>query len=426
MSSLIGLNASSGGVGYLRRFPVTLLLLSQFVPFAVIPAYLRHNPHASFVSGLVLTACLSSLAVEATIAPLHRRTQTFDAETPVIAFDVARGARIVAVVALSVIGLGIASGLGSYGVGINRQAIPDIAPLLTPLRPWSLIAVGLFLYAWRVSQISYATTARWIGAIAAAEVAYGLANAIIATAASTLFAITAICIFFKFLRPRSLLVAMLLSVVVWPSVADYRNQQRVQQSGIMSTQSTDLDSRERLRMDVFIGAASRVDAPVDIGQPSLADIAHYGVIPRVLDPQRPQVATGRQFNRMLGGSRASSYTFMLVGNVWVLTGTTGLVVYSAVVALMLSLLLVRGVGPLKMCAIGLALQSLVWMGATYPDNVIGFIQSQLSLAVAWFVIRHTRLARDSTPSVHLGSRRTGLVRAQPAPGAVRSIGTRVS
>jgi hypothetical protein len=379
-----------------RRFPMTLLLLVQFIPFAVIPAYYFNNPAANFVTSLVLTAALAAFLVEALASPVHKRADALikPPETVIHGASLVTGARRVAVIAMVVAAAATSAGVGAYGVGIGAAQASIAAPILAPLRPWTFVAVGLFLYAWKNDLVGKRETLIWLAALCATELAVGLATARMAPAAGALFAIMVACKIFGLVRFRTLVAAILLGVLVWPTLANFRNQQRIAQ-GADSNYARDFDAPQRLRMDLLIGSARNYDVPVDVGQPSIVEtVGRYGLIPRFVDPDRPQIATGRLLSVLVGSTSTSSYTFMLVGNLWMLEGLWGLIIYPALVALLFKFLLLRRASPLSAGILVLAIYYLSWMGATYPDVVIGFVQAVVAALVAYGLIARTRFGHE--------------------------------
>ncbi len=371
----------------------------QFIPFAVVPAILFKNPDAPFVTGIVAVATGSALLVEILLSSLRRAPVT----APIVQGETAngdddgyaRGARRVSIGALAVLALAAATGYGSYGIGIGTEQVSPLQPLLTPLRPWSFIAVGLYLYGWREGKLSRKNAILWIVAIAVGELLLALSQAIIAPGAGALFSISAACVLMGLTRARTLIAAMLIGVLVWPTIADIRNQIRLEQ-GVDAGYARDFEAGERLRMDRLMGLANQFDAPIDIGQPSATDTVRYGLVPRLLDPDRPPLSTGALLNVMMGGTLNSSYTFMLIGNIWIFDGYLGLVAYFVIVALLVAWLYSRRMGPAKSSVLVLAIQYLLWMGGTYPESLIGFFQALVSFCLAWLVFASASFKRGST------------------------------
>lgn len=388
---------------------MSLLLLAQYVPFAIVPAYYAGNERADFIAGLLAVAVASAAVVETIAAPLHRRPAPSGAAGGP---DVITGARRVAAVAIIVALLSTAAGVGSYSAGIGQTAIPSLGPILTPLRPWTYIATGLLLWSWRAGQCTRASALRWLGALASVELLYGIASARMAPSAAALFTIASGAVIFGLLRGRVLIAAGLVGVLAWPTLAIIRNERRTA-AGAAGFHGG-YDAKSRLRMDQLIGTASDYRPGMDVGQPADLDIVRYGLVPRALDPDRPTVATGVLLNELRGGGPFSSYTFMLIGNVWLLGGWIVFVGYWAGVAALIAVLLARReAGPWAAALLVLAVQYLVWMGCTYPDAMIGFLQSLVSLAVAWLLVSHSRRWPRSG-DVH----RPGRARAADPPTAV--------
>ena len=178
---------------------------------------------------------------------------------------------------------------------------------------------------------------------------------------------------------------MLVGVLAWPALATLRNENRAATGAFEPGRG--YSASDRLRMDLLIGAARPYPAPVEIGQPTGADVLRYGLIPRALDSGRRQISTGRLINQMMGGSPLSSNTFMLIGNVWLLSGPLGLFIYTALTAGVLSIVLMRRTGPYRSALLVLGIHYLAWMGITFPDNLIDLVQSLITVGIAALLVR---------------------------------------
>lgn len=76
---------------------------------------------------------------------------------------------------------------------------------------------------------------------------------------------------------------------------------------------------DRLRYNEQVSRAAQIpELPVEVGQPDLVEIIRYGLVPRILDPDRPNLGTAKKINAYLGGGTTSAYTFLPVTTLYVL------------------------------------------------------------------------------------------------------------
>lgn len=389
----------------MRRFPVTALLLIQYLPFAVFPAVLYDAPDRGFIITMVLAGVAVAVFVEGILSPLRASTVDFEKSLARARPGLYVGARRVAVGGLTSLLLAAATQVGSYAIVVGTSVQSASAPLITPLRPWTLIAAALFLVAWRAGQAPKATVLRWLGALVAAELLFAVYSAIIAPAAAFTLAVAFAAVLVGIFRPRSFLLAIAAGVLLWPLIVDARNEFRTSYGGRSATSASYIqyDAYERLRLDIFLGAAAKFDPIIDVGQPTWTQVLRYGLIPRALDQTRPLLSTGTNLNVAVGGGTTSSYTFTLLGNTYLLSGPLGLAGYLTSLSLLLFALLRRATAFTFAIAV-LVVHQLAWMGSTYPDNVAGFLQTLVSCCLAWLVAVARRPVQARRKSQTTGSR----------------------
>lgn len=368
------------------KFPVTVMLVVQYVPFVIGVGYINGTPETGFIAKIVLIAVGSAFAAECVISPLRksRRQWAVGLATPARPNHwLASGARRVAVVSMATTVLSAAIGLGSYATGIATQERSALEPILSPFRSWPLISIAFLLAAWKAASLNRSQCIRWIGGVSGvatgATLFGGYAPYTFVLVAS--IAVTAIGLF----RFRVTAALLAVCIAAWPLVATVRNDIRLDAGAYQY--SGQYDAGRRLRMDLLMAPASHLDVPVDVGQATFEETVRYGVLPRFLDPGRPTVATGRLLNQFFGGSSVSSYSLLTVGNVWLLTGAFGLTAFHVLVVVYLALLLSGKPGPAQLAAALLAAQDFVLMTSTYPDVVSGHIQALISLGAATLLAR---------------------------------------
>ena len=122
----------------------------------------------------------------------------------------------------------------------------------------------------------------------------------------------------------------------------------------------------------------------------------YGLIPRVLDPDRPALATGTDINVYIGGTSDSAYTFLPLGTIYFLDAKSGIVFYYAGWALVGTALLRfgSGPGPARMIVFGLLMAGPLGWFSTYPDSMVGLLQGTVSITpIVWLVARSAKVGR---------------------------------
>jgi hypothetical protein len=317
------------------------------------------------------------------------------------------GARRVAVVTIGAALLSATVGLDSYATGIAAQERSVFEPLLSPFRAWPVISVALLLAAWKAGDLTRRRCIGWLAAVALVTAATQLIGGYAPYAFILIVAVAIVAS--GFLRLRLVVLLLAASLFAWPTVAGLRNEVRLNAGAQQYV--AEYDAGARLRMDRLMAPLAYLDVPVDLGQPSLAQMVRYGLVPRFLDRDRPTVASGRLINVAVGGSDTSSYSLLTIGNVWFFAGPRGLVAFQALLAVYLALLLAGRPGPFRLAVALLAVQDFALMTNTYPDTVASHIQSLVSLVGAVLVAR-------------VSLRRPGPGQRRSAPARLRANGER--
>jgi hypothetical protein len=230
----------------------------------------------------------------------------------------------------------------------------------------------------------------WLLAGAAVAVAFvnSLLSQILFSAFTVALAITVGIVLCRLIRLRWVVVLALGAALLWPVLHDIRNEGRVAYAPTQFiAQPTANNAAERLRLDKNFALAANFDPPSNLGEPSLAQMVRYGLIPRALDPDpnRATVSTGQLLNAALGGSPNSSFSFTVLGNVEVLAGTFGMLLYMMVVTSAMAFAVRRrGVAGLVFAC--LLVQHCLWIESTYPDGIGALIQGLTSGAVAFIFL----------------------------------------
>ncbi|MFJ8689937.1 hypothetical protein [Micromonospora wenchangensis] len=379
--------------GLLRCYPVTFLLLAPYALLILPMAVFYGNPQTGFIVTLLGLALLGSVTVE-TVGLLFGRPdrrwrqgmRQATARYPYL-YPVAR---LVTLTSIAADLLGAYLGRGSIVAQIYGE-LPDtpMAALTKLFSGWGALGFALLVASHLGGRLSRPKLYGWLGALVATQVVVTLLTAITAPLLAFVFFAVAAGVVCGVFRLRYLMLGTVVLVLLWPSMFEYRN-------GIREDQGIAVDSAvtasDRLRLDRQLTAAAGIEVPVDLGQPGLADHLRYGLVPRILDPDRPALSTGQQINQFLGGGPTSASNFLLLGNIWFFDGPVGVVAVHAFWAGFVALLLRwRGrPGPARLSLFCLVCSDVLLWSGTYPDSTIGFLQHVVSAMTVFFLLWLTR------------------------------------
>lgn len=368
-------------MAFFRRFPVAVLLALEYLPLALVPALVRSTPALGLMVAVTAVALLSALTVEGLLSPLGMlggRHRELPFKT------------VVTIAVIGVIAGWMAALLGasSYETQIGTGSRSPLAALFTPFQAWALIGSILLLYMGGRRLIARRTTLIIVGAIVGAELVRGVYLAILGPTVTFAFVVGLVALLVRLLPVRWLLVGLALIVLIWPAVYTVRNNRRVA-SGVAVAQLTGGRANDRLFLDRSFAQIRLFSPPADLyGAPTLVELVRFGLLPRFLDPGRASLNTSSLLSVAVGGPPTSSATTTVVGNVYVIGGWGVLVLYVAVLAFMMAVVM-RWRGPWSLVMVGLLAQNFVWIGSAYPDSIASFVQSLLMLAALAFVLRRT-------------------------------------
>ena len=383
----------------LRRAPVTTQLVFPYALLIVPQAVLNANPHLDFIIGVFGLGLVGALAVEIFARP-RRWAPNLESSFRHLANygGVLRLTAILACVVGQVSAVSAASlGAGTVAaqLGISRTA-PPLASALSIFSTWTYSGAALMVGAFLAGQVSKRSLHIWFLAILALEAYRASITTITASLVSLAIYLVVLAIFAGTLKWYHCAIVVVLVLLVWPTVYDLRNEFR-RDSGVKV--STSVDAYQRLRYDEQITRAAAIpNVPIEIGQPNAEDIFRYGLVPRVLDPDRPNLSTGSKINAFLGGSASSSFTFLPLTTLYVLEGATRTIAFYAVLAVVLLLTLRGGtfLTPTRLVIFGLISSGPLDWFAGYPDSTIGALQGMVA-AVPLLLLLHAFRGRPSNP-----------------------------
>ncbi|TDB79765.1 hypothetical protein [Micromonospora sp. KC721] len=375
-----------------RHYPVTVVVLAPYALLIVPLAVLHANPDTGFVLRLLGAALLGTVAVETAALALRRRRWRPGVGAVNASYrHVYLAARIVAVVGVLASITGAQAGHGTIFTQLTADVAASPVTRVTSLAAgWSYLAFALLLASYLGGHAPRRRVLCWVGFLVAGQIVTVTATGITSPAfgyLSFLAAAGAVC---GLLRAREVVVVGVVLLVAWPTLFTLRNELRVE--GGVSV-AADVTASDRLRLDLQLAEVAQHDAPVDVGQPGITDFARYGLVPRMLDPDRPPLSTGALINQYLGGSATSAYSFLALGNVYFIEGWSGVPLYYAGWAAVAVLLLrARGTpGPVRLTLFCFVLAGPLLWSSSHPDSMIGFLQHTVSALPVLLLLRRTRV-----------------------------------
>jgi hypothetical protein len=392
---------------WVLRFPVSFIVGLEYLSFVLIPAVSRPGPPNAFVVTITLVGLGAILATELLIAPFSRLGVGRSRRVPTRAAEGLLLIGLVAFAASSVLGY------SSYATQVSAGQFGKLASLFSPFTSWALIGGVLLIYCAHQGDISRRQLLVRLGLAVAFHLTISIFVAAI-TAPSFLFAssLGVGLVMSRFVRPRWLVVGLLVATLTWPLIWAMRNGTRLD-SGLSRAQVAGETAQDSLQFDSPLALAQHVELP-EGSIPSALDVLRFGLVPRMIDPGRGYLSTGQVFNRVVGGSERSALSFTLFGDLYVVGSWTLLVVYLVVVSALTGMLFRRR-GPFSLVAGVLAVNSLMSLGPTFPDSSAAFLQSLSSLAGAVFFIWLWRVAATSWEPSRAAVRAAGPGR--PVPGS---------
>jgi hypothetical protein len=365
----------------IARAPVTSLLLGQYVALVLIPAIRFDRDSLGFILGVVLTGVLTSGIVEAVLFPLGN----LGGERKRVSLQAA-----IALTAIGLLAIGAASslGAGTYESQVHGRPPNPLSAFFTPFEIWALLGPLIGFYGVREGHVRRFHALGLASASSCFILGLGLYQALLARAMSYFLALALCAVLASVVKPHWIVAGILAVALAWPTLNELRNETRLR-TGVAAEIVQSQTASERLQLNANLALAANIDVPADIGQPGFADVIRRGLVPRVLDPGRPAVSTGTLLNAALGGTTISSFGFTILGNAYVLSGWDGLVLYIALASLGIGIL-VRRRGILAFLLVGVLVRDCLWIEASYPDGVAGFLQDAVSAAMALGAIQLAR------------------------------------
>lgn len=388
----------------LRRAPVTTQVAIPYAILIIPQALLNSNEHLGFIIGVLALALAGSTLVESFVrvrdrdrllADSRRTLESYGGTLRFTAFLACAVGQITGVVSA-------AFGVGTIAAQVGLIRPPAaLAQTVSLFSTWTVSGAALLVGAYLAGQLSRRTLHLSFLAIILLEAVRTSFTALTAHFISVLVYLVVLAVFAGTLKVRHCVVAVVAVVLLWPSVYQLRNDIR-EQSGVRVVAT--IGAYDRLRYDEQISRAAQIpEVPIEIGQPDLLDILRYGLVPRLLDPDRPSLGTAKKINAFLGGGTTSAYTFLPVTTLYVLQGPVQTVLFYAALAVILAVALKCGtrLTPARLIVFGLVSSGPLGWFTSYPDETIVSMQGILAaipLLVTLGLGRRSSVRRVALPS----------------------------
>ncbi|MEV4843728.1 hypothetical protein AB0K20_10985 [Micromonospora matsumotoense] len=395
----------------LRCYPVSFLVLAPYAVFIVPMAVLHHNPRTGFLVFLVGLALLGSVCVETAGLAFGRPDPQWrqgmrqaTARYPQI-YPVARLVTLTGIAA-NIVGAHLGRGTVVAQVSGDLSDTP-LGMVCALFSGWGTLGFALLVGSRLSGRLSQPKLYCWLTALVGVEAYVAALTARSAPLVALVFFVAAAGAVCGVFRLRHLLLWAVVLLLAWPAMFAQRNAIREEHGVVVDTQVTAAD---RIRLDSQLTAVAGFEVPVEIGQPGVVDYFRYGLVPRVLDPDRPALSTGQRINQFLGGGPTSAFNFLLLGNIWLFDGPVGVVAVHAFWAGFVALLLRwRGrPGPARLTLFCLVFSDVLLWSGTYPDSTIGFLQHLMSAVPVFLLLWLTRrvpVGRDDRVPLLVGAAR---------------------
>jgi hypothetical protein len=374
------------------RYPVTLLLGLQYVALAVFPAIINSNRYLPFIVSIVGVALVTSLLVESLLR--NRGTRRATSPARAVRYPGPLACWTVTIIGAFALLADTALGGGIYSTQVRVTAASPLTTLLTPLLPWLIFGCGFALASWRAGVMSRRATLLLVVIALAVELTASFRIAKLAGLMNFGFALGAGLILVGFFRARWLWVGLAVAVFIWPTLYTLRNETR---QAVIAAGVPYANASTRLREDVLLQQAAVYGQSLQVDEPGPIDIVRFGLIPRFLDPGRGTLSTAIDLSVALGGANDSAGTFTVLGTVWSLNGGYAAVLIYVGSAAAAFALLYRRITPMRLGFAMLFVSTVLWIEATYPDNVAGLLQGFVSLLVAMGLSAVLGLRQPPTP-----------------------------
>jgi hypothetical protein len=362
-----------------EKFPVTILFGLQYGALVLFPAVIHDTQPLSLIITLCAVGIGTAFFVEAARAPLGPR--------PVKPIPVSPKA------AMWIVCTGwVAAAADSLAAGIayvnqTTNARPShLAAVFTPLIPWVIIGTALVM-AQAAQGVVSRRRAWWVIILGfVLELALGLRAALLSNPVAYFFVVTFLAVVLGFIRWRWVVIALLTIPIVLPVLYNFKTHERSSLNANAGYEQQ-LDYGQRLRLDLEMAQVK--DFPTvpanNLNPPSLPSLLLFGLVPRVFDENRGSLHTGENLSVAMGGSPTSSDTATTFGDAYIVSGWTGILLYSGLAALVTGVV-IRRRGPWAVAMLAVVAANCLLI-EEYPDMLAGLLQSCISLGAAMLAVQ---------------------------------------
>lgn len=363
----------------MRTYPVTASVAMPYALLILPSAILNSNPSLGFIFSIFMIALTTTLLVESFFAFVDIRTTTRIYQE----HDYSQSSRFIVRLGVFLVFFGLtasiataAMGIGTIdsGLGITATNTSALGTVLSLLSGWDIVGTALVIWSRSRNYIGAKSFYFIILMAIGLKLLHVMMLGITVQLWRYLICVFFLLIYFKLMRFRTIIAAMIIVVIAWPIFFELRNTIREDRGVAVSSQ---VDASDRIRYDIQIARADGVPPGLELGQlDDPIQILRFGLIPRFLDQDRDVVATGRLINQYLGGTSTSSFTFLPVTTSYILGNWYGTIFLYAWWALFAFLLMRNGrrMGPYRVIIFALMLIGPLNWFTVHPDSAIGFLQ----------------------------------------------------
>ncbi len=363
----------------LHVFPVTFLLLAQYLGLVIYPAIVHQTAPLSTILEICIVAICSGFVIELLLVPIRASRIPY----PSVSLRSAKAITVIGWIAQLVVAH---TGQLGYASQISEGGRSSLAALATPFQFWALFGMSLIYFGFQQGQAKRFNVLAWTGATLGIQLFVSLQQAILAP----FFVLTLTLIFLGLLvglfRLRIVVLLLILLPILWPAIYAVRNQIRISE-GANATELALSSSSQRLRLDLEMAQIQNFSSiPADLPVPGIVTLVRFGIIPSVIDRSRGNINSAQILSTAMGGSSTNSASLTTLGELYVEQGWGGLIIYGSLMASMVGYF-IRRRGPWALVMIAIVVSQFLWIGETVPDYLAGFLQTLVSLLVVWIVVK---------------------------------------
>lgn len=367
----------------IRHFPVTFAVGSPYIALIIPQALFFQNPATFFILKVMIMALSATFATEFLLFRFKRKSRKIlNGWTRSVRFKKKSRNLITVTWIAVVVGVvsalyGAAQGVGSVQVQIGAEEVSGLASTIASLfAGWLTVSIGLAFASFQAGQCSKGQLRLILLCLCLTKAIIAYLTGITAPFMSFVIALATTCLLMGLLRMWQAVAIATLLLTLWPVIFKLRNEYR-HDTGVRIGETNAFD---RLRFDEQVGSAAGFEVPIKIDTPGLFEIMRYGLLPRILDPNREQLSTGVQLNIYMGGSETSAYNFLPVTTTYVLKGPIYLVLWYSFWAFFVWKLWGAGScnSPARLVILAIVVSGPLGWFATFPDATIGSVQTFVS------------------------------------------------